>query len=209
MPAVFYSVPTQGFCHEHAGWCVFNDLAIAGKAAQHDTGVKQLLMLDLDVHQGDGSATIFEDDPTVFTFSIHCNDQTFPTTVQQSDWDIGLPAGTTDSEYLQVLHDVLPKLLQQVNPGLVLYNAGVDVHQDDALGKMALTDAGIAKRDTAVFAACAQHSVPVACAIGGGYEKSHHNIVRRHMLLHRVAAEHMPAFAAVMTAHRAAAAKRV
>jgi acetoin utilization deacetylase AcuC-like enzyme len=101
-----------------------------------------------------------------------------------------------------VLRDVLPEVLQQVQPDLVLYNAGVDVHQDDALGKLALTDEGISHRDRAVFSACLQHGVPIACAIGGGYEKNHNNIVRRHMHLHRAAAEHMPGFAALMDARR-------
>eukprot|EP00775_Hariotina_reticulata_P012475 gene12475-12609_t len=150
-----------GTHHAHkghgAGWCVFNDLAVGARAAQRDAAVGQVLMLDLDVHQGDGSATIFADDPSVFTFSMHCSQQSFPAVQQHSDWDIGLPAGTTDSQYLQVLRDVLPELLQQVQPDLVLYNAGVDVHKDDVLGKLALTDEGIEQRDRVVFSACLQH----------------------------------------------------
>jgi acetoin utilization deacetylase AcuC-like enzyme len=84
------------------GWCIFNDLAVAAKAAQRDTGLGQVLMVDLDVHQGDGSATIFADDPSVYTFSMHCKDQSFPTVYQKSDLDIELPAGTEDEEYLRV-----------------------------------------------------------------------------------------------------------
>lgn len=108
--------------------------------------------------------------------------------------------------HVQVLHETLPVLLRQVQPDLVLYNAGVDVHKDDALGKLAMTNEGIAHRDRAVFTACAGFGVPVACAIGGGYEKDHDHIVQRHMSLHRAAAEHMEAFAAVMDSRRAAAA---
>lgn len=198
-----------GTHHAHrahgSGWCIFNDLAVAGKAAQRDAGIGQVLMLDLDVHQGDGSAAIFADDPSVFTFSMHCGQQSFPAVVQQSDWDIPLPAGTGDAEYLQVLQEALPALLQRVQPELVLYNAGVDVHRDDALGKLALSNEGIAQRDHAVFSACAEFGVPVACAIGGGYQEDHSHIVQRHMHLHRAAAEHMPAFGRVMDAKRAAA----
>eukprot|EP00878_Enallax_costatus_P039795 GHUV01045707.1.p1 GENE.GHUV01045707.1~~GHUV01045707.1.p1 ORF type:complete len:154 (+),score=19.22 GHUV01045707.1:395-856(+) len=108
----------------------------------------------------------------------------------------------------QVLQDTLPKLLQQARPELVLYNAGVDVHKDDALGKLALTNDGIAARDRLVFAACTEYGAPVACAIGGGYQKDHQHIVERHVLLHRAAAEFMPAFAAMMDTKRAAAAAR-
>ncbi|WIA16516.1 hypothetical protein OEZ85_013194 [Tetradesmus obliquus] len=198
-----------GTHHAHrahgSGWCIFNDLAVAGKAAQRDAGIGQVLMLDLDVHQGDGSATIFADDPSVFTFSMHCGQQSFPAVVQQSDWDIPLPAGTGDAEYLQVLQEALPALLQRVQPELVLYNAGVDVHRDDALGKLALSNEGIAQRDHAVFSACAEFGVPVACAIGGGYQEDHSHIVQRHLHLHRAAAEHMPAFGRVMDAKREAA----
>lgn len=99
-------------------------------------------------------------------------------------------------------------LLQKVQPELVLYNAGVDVHRDDALGKLALSDDGIAARDRAVFSSCAESGVPVACAIGGGYQEDHSHIVRRHMHLHRAAAEHMAAYGQVMDAKRAAAAGR-
>ncbi|KAF8065528.1 hypothetical protein HT031_003129 [Scenedesmus sp. PABB004] len=197
-----------GTHHAHrahgSGWCIFNDLAVAARAAQRDAGVGQVLMLDLDVHQGDGTATIFADDPSVYTFSIHCMDQPFPRVVQASDWDIGLPAGTGDAEYLRVLREALPKLMALVQPQLVLYNAGVDVHADDALGLLALSDAGIAQRDAAVFAACAAAGAPVAAAIGGGYEADHARIVRRHMALHRAAADAAPALAEVVERRRRA-----
>jgi len=166
-------------------------------------------MVDLDVHQGDGSATIFADDPSVFTFSMHCKDQSFPSVYQESDLDIGLPAGTEDDEYLRVLSDMLPELLEEVKPELVLYNAGVDVHKDDALGLLAVTDEGIHRRDRMVFAVCAAAGVPVACAIGGGYEKEHENIVRRHMLLHRAARENAEAFAELVDRRKRKAAQRV
>ena len=108
-----------------------------------------------------------------------------------------------------MLSNALPELLEEVKPELVLYNAGVDVHKDDALGLLALTGEGIHKRDHMVFAMCAAAGVPVACAIGGGYEKEHENIVRRHMLLHRAARENSEAFAEVVDRRRRKAAQRV
>ncbi|KAK9804399.1 hypothetical protein WJX72_010951 [[Myrmecia] bisecta] len=185
-----------GTHHAHAGygsgWCIFNDLAVAARAAQRDAGIRKVVFVDLDVHQGNGTATIFASDPTVYTFSIHCEAQTFPHKLQHSDWDIALPAGTTNEGYLKVLSDTLPMLLQQERPDLVLYNAGVDVHKDDSLGKMALTDAGILARDRMVFSCCADFQVPVACAIGGGYAPDHQAIVERHVQLHRAAWEWQP-----------------
>lgn len=185
-----------GTHHAHAdhgsGWCIFNDLAVAAKALQRDGAAERILILDLDVHQGDGTASIFANDPTVFTFSIHCSAQSFPKQVNTSDLDIGLPAGTQDHEYLAVLTKELPKVLETFNPDIVLYNAGVDVHSNDSLGKFALTTEGIFKRDYTVFESCASYGKPVACAIGGGYEENIINIVDRHLCLHKAAYELYP-----------------
>ncbi|CAL8468568.1 g8108 [Coccomyxa elongata] len=190
-----------GTHHAHAdhgsGWCIFNDLAVAARAAQRDAGVKKVLFVDLDVHQGDGTAAIFWNDPSVFTLSVHCDAQSFPAPLHKSSEDVALPAGTSDREYMQVLEEVVPRVLEQFQPELVLYNAGVDVHKDDALGKMSLTDEGILRRDKFVFSACANACVPVACAIGGGYQEDHTRIVERHVLLHRAAREALPALSQV------------
>ncbi|GFH05661.1 hist_deacetyl domain-containing protein, partial [Haematococcus lacustris] len=117
-----------GTHHAHpshgSGWCVFNDQAVAARAAQRDAGVGKVLFVDLDVHQGDGTAAIFQDDPSVFTFSLHCSNQGFPARLQASDLDVGLPAGTGDAEYMAVLQEVLPGLLANQRPDLVMYNAG-------------------------------------------------------------------------------------
>ncbi|KAI7841442.1 hypothetical protein COHA_004837 [Chlorella ohadii] len=189
-----------GTHHAHyghgSGWCIFNDQAVAARSVQRDMGVERILFVDLDVHQGDGTAAIFAGDDSVFTFSMHCEAQPFPHELQRSDLDVALPEGCQDAQYLQALQDALPPLLQRLRPQLVLYNAGVDVHRDDALGKMGLTDAGILARDRFVLATCAAAGVPVAAAIGGGYNlQDHERIVDRHLLLHRAAAEHWPLLA--------------
>ncbi|KAL4428051.1 hypothetical protein ABPG75_002140 [Micractinium tetrahymenae] len=198
-----------GTHHAHpahgSGWCIFNDQAVAARAAQRDAGIGQVLFVDLDVHQGDGTAAIFRGDPSVFTLSLHCAAQPFPHSLERSDLDVALPAGTTDEQYMQALQEVLPPLLARLRPQLVLYNAGVDVHAEDSLGKMALTDAGILARDRFVFAACAAAGAPVAAAMGGGYCPDHERIVDRHVLLHRAAAEHAPALAAAGAAAARAA----
>lgn len=187
-----------GTHHAHpshgSGWCVFNDQAVAARAAQRDAGVGKVLFVDLDVHQGDGTAAIFQDDPSVFTFSLHCSNQGFPARLQASDLDVGLPAGTGDAEYMAMLQEVLPGLLANQRPDLVMYNAGVDVHRDDSLGKFKMSLEGIRNRDHFVLASCADAGLPVACAIGGGYEPDHSHIVRRHLCLHQAAAQLLPIF---------------
>jgi acetoin utilization deacetylase AcuC-like enzyme len=122
-----------------SGFCIFNDLAIAARLIRQSTPVQKILIVDLDVHQGDGTAWIFQDDPAVFTFSMHC-EANFPGKKQNSDRDIALPEGLDDDGYLQILAQNLPELLQKVQPHLVLYDAGVDTHVDDSLGKLAMSE---------------------------------------------------------------------
>jgi acetoin utilization deacetylase AcuC-like enzyme len=129
----------------------------------------------------------------VFTLSLHCEAQSFPELTHASDLDVPLPAGCTDADYMAALRAALPPALAAFRPDLVLYNAGVDVHAEDSLGKMALTDAGILARDRFVFGACAAAGAPVAAAIGGGYSPHHDRLVDRHMLMHRAAGEHAEA----------------
>lgn len=176
------------------GWCIFNDLAVAARAAQRDAALHRVLLLDLDVHQGDGSASIFAADPTVVTVSMHCAAQPFPATRPPSDLDVALPAGTGDAEYLKALTTLLETLdAWHAGPqgafSLVLYNAGVDVHTDDTLGLLTVSDAGVLARDRAVMAWCARHEVPIAAAIGGGYSPVHEEVVRRHVYVHQAASE--------------------
>ena len=171
-----------------SGFCIFNDLAIAIRVLQQQGRVQRVLILDLDVHQGDGTAWIFRDDPSVFTFSMHCHEN-FPARKQSSDLDVPLALGMEDEDYLTCLAQYIPDLLAQVRPDLVLYDAGVDPHRDDLLGKLALTNTGIYGRDRYVLDTCVRGGYPVACVIGGGYGKSMDDLIFRHSLLHRAATE--------------------
>ena len=178
-----HAFPTYG-----SGFCIFNDIAIAARLLKRQNLVKTVLVIDLDVHQGDGTAWIFRDDPSVFTFSMHCG-ANFPGRKQISDLDVSLEAGTEDDGYLVQLAAHLPDLLTQVKPDLVLYDAGADPHRDDRLGKLALTDEGLYRRDKYVLETCSKARYPVACVIGGGYGKDMNALIYRHSYLHRAASE--------------------
>ncbi|WP_353930389.1 histone deacetylase [Okeanomitos corallinicola TIOX110] len=169
-----------------SGFCIFNDLAIAARVLQKLGLAQKILIVDLDVHQGDGTALIFAKDESVFTFSMHCQEN-FPGTKQKSDLDVPLVLGTEDDIYLQTLANYLPDLLSEIKPDIVFYDAGVDTHIDDKLGKLALTDTGIFKREMQVLTTCIQAGYPVACVIGGGYADDMKSLVWRHSLLHRAA----------------------
>jgi acetoin utilization deacetylase AcuC-like enzyme len=171
-----------------AGFCVFNDVAVAARVLLAEGAVDRVLVVDLDVHQGDGTAAIFRLDPAVFTFSMHCQSN-YPHRKQESDLDVGLDDGVEDEAYLRALAAHLPDLLSGVRPDLVFYNAGVDPHRDDRLGKLMLTDAGLARRDRYVLETCLRAGVPVAGVIGGGYSHDIDAVARRHSILHRVASE--------------------
>lgn len=169
-----------------SGFCIFNDLAIACRVLQKNGLAQKILIVDLDVHQGDGTAFIFQDDDSVFTFSMHC-EVNFPGTKQKSDLDVPLSVGMEDDEYLQTLANYLPDLLTFVKPDIVFYDAGVDPHIGDKLGKLALTDTGIFRREMQVLSTCVAAGYPVACVIGGGYADDMKSLVYRHSLLHRAA----------------------
>ncbi len=183
-----------GTHHAHAsfgsGFCIFNDIAVAARVMQREGRAEKILLVDLDVHQGDGSATIFQGDDSVFTFSMHCQ-KNFPFRKRPSDLDVGLTVGLEDDDYLRTLASYLPDLLTQVKPDLVLYDAGVDPHVDDALGKLALTDEGLYRRDRYVLEQCTRRGHPVACVIGGGYAKDTWSLARRHCLVHQAASDVM------------------
>ncbi len=169
-----------------AGFCVFNDVGVVARALIDAGEVRQALVVDLDVHQGDGTAFIFEKEPRVFTFSMH-GEKNYPTRRGPSDLDIDLPDKTGDEAYLAALRRVLPPLLRCVQPDLVFYIAGVDPHADDRLGRLALTDEGLRARDAFVLETCLPVS-PVVGLIGGGYDNDIDTLARRHAILHRVAA---------------------
>ena len=180
-----------GTHHAHpdfgSGFCIFNDCAVTARVLLQRGEVDRVLIVDLDVHQGDGSAACFQADERVTTFSVHAASN-FPLRKVNSDFDIPLPDGTEDNDYLAAIGDQLPNVLDALNPQLVLFNAGVDPHRDDRLGRLNLSDDGLLMRDRLVLDACLRRTIPVATVIGGGYD-SLKPLVRRHAIVFRAAAE--------------------
>lgn len=162
-----------------AGYCVFNDLVVAANRLLADGAVDRILILDLDVHQGDGTAALTAGRSDIFTMSIHA-DKNFPALKARSDLDIGLPDGTGDAAYLDALGAALPGLLDEFAPSLILFQAGVDAHADDRLGRLALSDAGLAARDRFVAAQARNRGIALASALGGGYGADRMAVARRH-----------------------------
>lgn len=161
-----------GFHHafpDHGeGFCVFNDIAIAIRALQHEGLIRRAAVIDLDVHQGNGTAAIFRDDPSVFTFSMH-EEQNYPAFKPPSDLDIGLETGTRGAEYLAALEHHAPAILDRHRPDLVAYVAGADPFEQDQLGGLKLSREDLRMRDRAVFGACAAREIPAVAFLAGGY----------------------------------------
>ena len=170
-----------------AGFCVFNDIGVVARAMLDSGEIRQALVVDLDVHQGDGTAFIFEHVPRVFTFSMH-GEKNYPVRRGPSDLDIDLPDGTGDDAYLTELRATLPALLQWIAPDLVFYIAGVDPYESDRLGRLSLSDEGLFARDAYVLETCLPMA-PVVWVIGGGYDDDIDRLARRHAILHRAAAD--------------------
>ena len=181
-----------GSHHAHrdagAGFCIFNDVAVASCVLLGEGLVQRILVVDLDVHQGDGTADILGNNPDVFTLSVHCR-ANYPAHKKQSSLDIALDAGTPDEAYLSLADRLVPSLLERVQPDLVFFNAGVDPHVDDRLGRMALTDQGLLARERMILTTCLRHRVPVVGVMGGGYDDDIERLVARHALLHVAARE--------------------
>jgi acetoin utilization deacetylase AcuC-like enzyme len=171
-----------------SGFCLFNDVAVAARVLLSERLVERVLVVDLDVHQGDGTAAIFVDEPRVFTFSMHCRTN-FPLRKQTSDLDLALDAGLEDEPYLTLIAEHLPGLLEDLRPDLVFYNAGVDPHVDDRLGRLALSGQGLWRRERLVLETCLHAGVPVAGVIGGGYAADLDQLARLHAILPQVATE--------------------
>jgi acetoin utilization deacetylase AcuC-like enzyme len=165
-----------------AGYCVFNDVAVAARALLDEGAVRRILIVDCDVHQGDGTARIFARDPRVFTLSLHA-ERNYPARKARSSLDVGLPDGTGDAAYMAALDHALDAGLAAGRPGLAFYNAGVDVAAGDRLGRLALSPAGILARDRLVLARLAAAGVPVATVLGGGYGEDPAEVAGRHALL--------------------------
>ena len=168
------------------GFCVFNDVAIAARALQAEAGLQRIAVIDCDVHQGNGTASIFAGDDSVFTFSIH-GARNFPFTKEASDLDIELADGTGDDEYLWHLAQGLDEALERSRPQLAFYLAGADPYEGDRLGRLKLTKAGLARRDELVLSTLAARAVPVAIAMAGGYASDIEDSVDIHASTIRIA----------------------
>ncbi len=161
------------------GFSMLNDIAIAAAYLLVRHLIKKILIVDLDVHQGNGNAYIFAQNPSVFTFSMHGQDN-YPLKKEKSDLDIALPTGTPDEVYLKLLAEHLPRLINHHKPDLIFYQAGVDVLATDKLGKLSLTKQGCQQRDTLVFEHGRRHQIPVVITMGGGYSERMADIVDAH-----------------------------
>lgn len=170
------------------GFCLLNDAAVAACHALDCRGLSRLLVVDLDVHQGNGTAKIFEDEPRVFTFSMH-GAKNYPLKKEKSDLDIPLPDGTDDRTYLKTLRNTLPRLVQEVEPDLIFFQSGVDVLASDKLGRLSLTPEGCRQRDIFVFETARINGVPVVFNMGGGYSERIAVIVEAHANTYRAAQE--------------------
>jgi acetoin utilization deacetylase AcuC-like enzyme len=161
------------------GFCVFNDAAVAARAMQVEAGLQRIAIVDCDVHQGNGTASIFAGDDSVFTFSIH-GARNFPFAKEASDLDIELADGTRDEEYLWHLERGLDETLERSRPQLAIYLAGADPYEDDRLGRLSLTKGGLARRDELVLGTLAARGIPVAIAMAGGYAREIEDSIEIH-----------------------------
>lgn len=171
-----------------AGFCTFNDVAVAALALLAEGVISRALVVDLDVHQGDGTAEILMGEAQVFTFSMHAANN-YPLRKAVSDLDVGLDDGTEDEAYLSELERILPMIADHAKPQIVFYNAGVDPHRDDRLGRLALSNDGLRSRDRAVIGHFRERNIPVCGVIGGGYSKDVDALAARHSILFETAAE--------------------
>ncbi|RVU00946.1 histone deacetylase [Mucilaginibacter limnophilus] len=168
------------------GFCLLNDQAIAANYLFNNNIAQSVLIVDLDVHQGNGTAQIFENEPRVFTFSMH-GANNFPYRKERSSLDIDLPDSTGDEEYLNILRQTLPTLFEKQKPDFVFYLSGVDILATDKLGKLSLTKEGCKQRDRMVLELCASKGIPLQVSMGGGYSKDIKDIVEAHCNTYRIA----------------------
>lgn len=176
----------HAFSDRGEAFCMLNDQAIAAQYLLQNKKIKQILIVDLDVHQGNGTAEIFSKQPQVFTFSMH-GKTNYPFKKEASDLDIALEDGTDDLHYLTLLKNTLPKLIQQLRPDFIFYQAGVDILTSDKLGKIACSIQGCKERDAFVFELCKKHQIPVQCSMGGGYSPNLSTILQAHTNTYMVA----------------------
>ncbi len=179
-----------GSHHAHydhgSGYCVFNDVAVAISVLKHEGRLQRALVIDLDVHQGDGTAEIFNQDSSVYTFSMH-GERNFPVRKARSTRDVDLPDQTDDAFYLTQLDEHLLSVIDEARAEIVFYVAGVDPHREDRLGRLALSDSGLATRDRRVISAVRDAGLPLVGVLGGGYCDDVAALAHRHAYLHRAA----------------------
>ncbi|SOE22424.1 Acetoin utilization deacetylase AcuC [Spirosomataceae bacterium TFI 002] len=161
------------------GFCLLNDVAIASMYLLENNLANQILVIDLDVHQGNGTAEIFQNEPRVFTFTMH-GEENYPLKKEKSDLDIALPTYTKDEDYLSKLYETLPKLIESVKPDFLFFISGVDILESDRLGKLSCSIDGCKKRDEFVFEQAKANSIPIVVAMGGGYSPQIRTIVDAH-----------------------------
>lgn len=176
----------HAFCDRGEAFCLLNDQAIAAQYLIDHHNCANILIIDLDVHQGNGTAAIFKNQPNIFTFSVH-GAKNYPFQKEKSDLDIALPDGTDDSKYLQCLEETLPPLIDQLAPDFIFYLCGVDVVATDKLGRLGLTLEGCKARDEFVLRLCKQNQIPLQCSMGGGYSKDIKVILDAHANTFRLA----------------------
>lgn len=176
----------HAFTNRGEGFCLLNDMAVAANYLLTYQPVKKILIVDLDVHQGNGTAQIFAHEPRVFTFSMHSG-HNYPFHKEKSDLDVPLPDGIEDAAYLKLLTDTLPRLVEQVQPDFIFYQSGVDILATDKLGRLKVSMAGCKERDRFVLETCQRHRLPVAVSMGGGYSQKLSDIVEAHANTFRLA----------------------
>ncbi|MEL0244667.1 MAG: histone deacetylase [Flavobacteriaceae bacterium] len=178
----------HAFADKGEGFCMLNDQAIAANYLLHNDLAKKILIIDLDVHQGNGTASIFKNDMNVFTLSFH-GKKNYPFKKEKSDLDIEFDDGTEDIEYLTKLEDVIPNIIKILNPDFIFYLSGVDILKTDKLGRLSLSIEGCKKRDSIILNLCKTFNIPLQISMGGGYSKNIEDIVNAHCNTFRLAKE--------------------
>lgn len=168
------------------GFCLLNDVAVAARFLLDSRFATKILIIDLDVHQGNGTAVIFQNEPRVFTFSMHGKDN-YPLHKEKSDLDVELATGTTDAVYLNRLYDLLPQLVKEQKPDFLFYISGVDILESDRLGKLNVSREGCRRRDEFVFEQALQYGLPIVVSMGGGYSPRIADIMEAHCNTFRLA----------------------
>jgi acetoin utilization deacetylase AcuC-like enzyme len=178
----------HAFYDRGEAFCLLNDQAIAAQFLLNQKLASKILIIDLDVHQGNGTAALFQNNPNVFTFSVH-GKTNYPFKKETSDLDVALTDGASDNEYLKIINEMIPKLIHQEEPDFIFYLSGVDILATDKLGKLGCTIDGCKKRDEIVFSNCKKFQIPLQCSMGGGYSPEIKTIIEAHTNTYRMARE--------------------